>query len=121
MALICVSLDVVLNRFLIPAMGVRGAAVATTAAVGAGCAMALYWVWKTYHRLMNASSVYRFAVSGAGMCAALILLPRTGISFIATSILGSVLYGALLFATGELHLQEFYGIFGKRPDRPGRG
>ncbi len=120
MAFICVLLEAVLNTFLIPALGARGAAIGTTSAIGMGCAMALWWVWKKYRRLMHAVSFIRFAASGAGMCAALLLLKRTGVSFIASSIVSMAFYVLLLYTTRELTVKEVLGTLKSMTKLAGR-
>jgi stage V sporulation protein B len=103
--LIC---DVVLCFLLIPAYGKVGAAMATCGALFAGTLAGLFVLWRGFRAALPPLSLVRVAVACAAVAAASYALPSSSKLFTIAKCCGlTVLYFALLLATGELGREDW--------------
>ena len=110
-----VVLDMVLNAWLVPRFGIRGAAAATTAAVGAGAACAFLEVKRRFRFSPKWKSVLRIALAALVPAVFGLWVPATGLRLVLVAVGAAVLYGLVLAATREIRKDELMDLF-----RPGR-
>jgi stage V sporulation protein B len=94
--------DLALNIALVPRMGIRGAALATLIACGAGTLAGAADVLKRFRSLPRAGSFLKISMASAALLAVVLLVRPGGLGFLWAAAAGTAAYGAVLLATGEI-------------------
>jgi stage V sporulation protein B len=98
--------DAGLNLALIPVFGLRGAAIATSAAMAVGAVACGAYVKARYGALVAPLSVLRIGAAAAIVYAASLFVPTSGALVAGEFVLFGLVYLGLLFALGELGRDE---------------
>lgn len=96
------SLDCLLNAWLIPAYGIRGAAFATSAAMAAGMCAAWGCLRACFGRCLPLLSALRVSAAGAAVYLASGLLPVSGLALAGKFAALAIMYLLILAAVREL-------------------
>jgi O-antigen/teichoic acid export membrane protein len=115
-----VAIDAALNAALIPRMGLAGAALATTAAAGAGVLVSGLAVRRMYGFSMSLKPILRIALASLVPAGIGLAVPARGLRLVLVCALAAALYGLVLMAVGEVKKEELTAFFRSRPARAGR-
>ncbi len=109
--MVIVVLDVVLNFFLVPRMGIRGGAISTTIALGVGVCIAAVAVRKVFRFRMRPEPFFRIGLASIIPLGAGLWIPVRGLWLIPVGAAAMALYGFVLFATKEIRKEEVTAFF----------
>jgi stage V sporulation protein B len=100
------AVDVAFNLALVPRMGIRGAAIASLIACGAGALLGAADVLRKFRSVPSAASAWKLSLATATLLTCVLLIRPTGFGFIWTGMLGTAAYGAVLLASGEIRKSD---------------
>jgi len=101
--LFALALSFALNIQLIPAFGLKGAAMSTFIAMAFAFVMISLFVFYLFKVFVSAKAILRIAIAGAVSAAALQLILLPGALLVASYSISSVIYIAILFVLRELN------------------
>jgi stage V sporulation protein B len=110
------TLSFILNSLLIPRFGMKGAAIATTCAMGTGLIAAWLYLRVHFGACLPLFSLLRIAVAGAVVYLLSMVFPAAGFLLLVKLPLLALVYVAALFVLKELgrpDLQRVKGILGR--------
>ena len=110
-AVLTVLVDVIINIKLVPVYGTFGGALATTVAVGIGTLIALAYVYRRFHFLLNLKSSLRIATAGLVLLGAVKLSQAINLHFLLSGLIGLILYGLVLIIFKEVIVGDFVRVF----------
>jgi stage V sporulation protein B len=107
--------DLALNLALVPRLGIRGAAVASLIACGAGMLAGAADVFRRFRSLPAAGSLLKIASAAAVLLAVVLLVRPGGLGFLWAAAAGTAAYAAVLLATGEIRKADL-AVFSLKPE-----